>query len=123
VHTVLVTIPCEPSQLWNVRHRLRRWLEASDVPVSLQDSIVLGVHEAAANAMEHAIPCESLAIRASIENRVLTVEVTDTGRWTEEDVPDTDEGGRGLHLMRALIEHVAIHPGPAGTTVHLRQPL
>ncbi len=122
MNTVLVTIPCEAGELAEVRARLRKWLAASDVPEELQDAIVLATHEAATNAIEHAKPCTSLHVRASIEARVLTVDVTDTGQWTDAAFDD-DEGGRGLILIRELINEVQIRPSPSGTTIHLRQPL
>lgn len=99
------------------------WLEASDVFAPLQDDIVLSVNEAVTNAIQHAEDCDSIAIRASIESGLLTIDVTDTGGWKEPQAVADDESGRGLILIRALIEHVEIRPSSGGTTVHLRQPL
>jgi len=46
--------------------------------------------------------------------------IRDTGTWR----PPTDEGrGRGLPLMRELMDEVKIEPSPQGTTVTLKRRL
>jgi anti-sigma regulatory factor (Ser/Thr protein kinase) len=45
--------------------------------------------------------------------------ITDTGSWkTPSSVKNTTRG-RGIALMRGLMQEVAIKPESAGTTVHL----
>jgi hypothetical protein len=46
------------------------------------------------------------------------VTVTDHGRWRE---PRATTRGRGLPLMRALMDGVEVQPGAHGTTVTLRR--
>jgi hypothetical protein len=49
----------------------------------------------------------------------LRLSVVDTGAWKEpRDVPG-DNRGRGIALMRGLMEDLAIHPSDTGTTVHM----
>jgi hypothetical protein len=52
----------------------------------------------------------------------LYLTVVDSGRWeTPRHDADTNRG-RGVPLMRAMMQHVTITPGPVGTTddMHLR---
>jgi len=46
--------------------------------------------------------------------------VRDKGSWREGT---RAEGGRGLILMRALMDAVDVEPGPEGTTVRMRRRL
>jgi len=48
------------------------------------------------------------------------VEVRDSGTWRRER---EDDHGRGLELMRTLMDAVVIEPGAEGTTVSLRRRL
>lgn len=118
MNTVLVTIPCEATELSGVRRRLRAWLEESGVGPPLHDFIVLGVHEATANAIEHAGSSDNVQIAASIDGGRLTVDVIDTGSW-RDGAQDDDERGRGLLLIDNLAEHVDIRRHSGGTTVRL----
>jgi len=51
----------------------------------------------------------------------LTVRVRDTGRWT--DGTQSDEGGWGFCIIRALFDDVHVHGTPYGTTVIMRRAL
>ena len=44
--------------------------------------------------------------------------VRDTGGWRE---PRKSDRGRGLDLMRALMDEVELEAGDAGTTVRMRR--
>jgi anti-sigma regulatory factor (Ser/Thr protein kinase) len=118
MNSVLVTIACEASELSGLRRRLRRWLDEAGVEVATRDAVVLGVHEATANAIEHSGRSETIQVGGSIEARTLTIDVTDMGTWGERTEAD-DEGGRGLLLIRELARRVEIRAGPGGTTVRM----
>ncbi|MGO8767244.1 MAG: ATP-binding protein [Mycobacterium sp.] len=45
--------------------------------------------------------------------------IADTGSWKTPETAVKSQRGRGIRLMRALMQDVAIHPDTAGTTVHL----
>jgi anti-sigma regulatory factor (Ser/Thr protein kinase) len=79
------------------------------------------VHEATANALEHAGAPDSIAVRASVEDGLVAAEVTDLGRW-KWVVPDRDRG-RGLAIIAELVSELEIRPDPGGTTVRMVYPL
>lgn len=112
--------PAVPESAAQMRYVLERWLRENEVDsVSAQD-VVIACNEAAANAIEHAYGPSSASFRLSAAraNGEVDVSVLDTGRWR---APRGDSRGRGLMLMRALMDTVDIERGEAGTTVRMRK--
>jgi anti-sigma regulatory factor (Ser/Thr protein kinase) len=116
MNTLLMTIPADPGELSGFRRRFRTWLVASELPEDLQDETIIAVHEAMATTIEHGPAETTIAIRASLEDRVIAVEITG-GQWAP---PEIDEARR-LSLIQRLVEDVDIHPDATGTTIRLRQ--
>jgi len=82
---------------------------------------VLAVNEAAANAIEHGYRSGNgiVELTGEAQDGHLEVTITDHGSWKDGD-PDPARG-RGLDLMRTLMDDVEIRAGTVGTTVVLRQ--
>jgi PAS domain S-box-containing protein len=118
------TLPASPEQLAGLRRQLRGWLAAVGADEEAAADVLLACGEAAANAVEHAFrgdPGElSVELRLSAGPR-LTVRVADTGRWRR--VPAPGDRGRGLPLMRAVMDSVRVEPGEGGTVVTMRRRL
>jgi DNA-binding NarL/FixJ family response regulator len=68
----------------------------------LRDDALLVVSELTANAITHAK--SACLLRLSVTDSALRIEVVDTGKGTPEPQPssNTEEHGRGLHLIAAL---------------------
>ncbi|MFD7656818.1 SpoIIE family protein phosphatase [Actinosynnema sp. NPDC059797] len=122
-----LTFPAESAQLAPVRKTLRGWLEQCGLPPQAMQSVLVAAGEACANAIEHgyrgtAPDAVRLRARALVGDLYLTV--TDTGHWKTPQPELNAHRGRGVALMRALMQQVTITPGPVGTTVdmHLRIP-
>jgi anti-sigma regulatory factor (Ser/Thr protein kinase) len=101
---------------------LRRWLAhagADDLEIA---EITTACGEAATNAIEHAGTSNGARFEVSGRRDGLDVEIAvhDHGSWRTER---EDDHGRGLDLMRTLMDTVAIEPGGEGTTVSLRRRL
>jgi serine phosphatase RsbU (regulator of sigma subunit)/anti-sigma regulatory factor (Ser/Thr protein kinase) len=118
-------LPADLSTLSLVRTALDAWLTDRGVdPLTVRD-VVLATSEALANAAEHGLGggaenfvrlrCELLESGASRAEIVITVE--DQGSWRPGQ-PST-ERGRGLRIIRALVDDVTIQRD-GGTTVVLR---
>ena len=77
-----------------------------------------GGDEAACNSMEHAYGFEEATFQldAHRSNGKVSITVRDTGGWRE---PRKSDRGRGLDLMRALMDDVELEAGDAGTTVRM----
>jgi serine phosphatase RsbU (regulator of sigma subunit)/anti-sigma regulatory factor (Ser/Thr protein kinase) len=115
-----LTLPAEPEALITARRALRNWLaEVGVEPEALYD-ITLATGEACTNAIEHAYaPGEaSFDLEALRSADDVLVRVRDYGSWRE---PRGQNRGRGLKLMRTLMDDVNVRREPTGTTVELRR--
>jgi anti-sigma regulatory factor (Ser/Thr protein kinase) len=105
-----------------MRILLRRWLKYAESNDNEIAEITTATGEAAANAIEHAGSSSSapFEVAGRLEGREVEVDVRDYGGWRE---PREGDQGRGLLLMRALMDDVEVIPTPEGTTVRLRRRL
>jgi PAS domain S-box-containing protein len=114
--------PAEPESLAPMRSMLRRWLSHAGAGELEIAEITTATGEAATNAIEHAgMSADTrFEVSGSRDGRDVEIAVRDQGSWREERPGDH---GRGLDLMRTLMDTVAVEPGSAGTTVSLRRRL
>jgi serine phosphatase RsbU (regulator of sigma subunit)/anti-sigma regulatory factor (Ser/Thr protein kinase) len=115
-------VAAEPGALAELRRRLHAWLAQSGAAEEEVYDIVLATCEAAANAVEHAYgPAEArFRVRARLEAGEVTVEVHDRGAWRDQRDPLR---GRGLAVMRELMDDVSVNSDDEGTNVRLRRRL
>src|SRR5262245_38127165 len=121
-NTFQIEFPTQPEALASMRALLRRWLRYASGTDQEIAEITTAAGEAATNAIEHAgarggIPFE---LAGSLERDEVEVTVRDYGAWR---APKPGDQGRGLSLMRALMDSVEVTPSPEGTTVRLRRRL
>jgi anti-sigma regulatory factor (Ser/Thr protein kinase) len=111
----------EPS-LRAFRGTLRRWLAAAGSETEEVHDVVMAANEAIQNAIEHGHGLTRRSVQVSLRRSDEDVEVVvrDAGLWRE---PRESARGRGLPLMRALMDDVDIAAGATGTTVTLRRRL
>ena len=103
-----------------------RGFASSDV-----SDIVLAVGEACSNAVEHGHTAKGqIIVRCTFENDTLTVEIGDRGRGFDEkralesSIPAEFLGrGRGIPIMRAVMDGVRYETTKIGTTVFLEKRL
>ncbi|CCH31635.1 SpoIIE family protein phosphatase [Actinosynnema sp. NPDC047251] len=122
-----LTFAAESGQLAPVRQTLRSWLTKCGLPPQTVQSVLVAAGEACANAIEHGYrgaPGEAVRLRAEALVGDLYLKVADAGRWKTPEPELNAHRGRGVAVMRAMMEQVTVTPGPAGTTVdmHLRIP-
>ena len=113
-------LPAKPMFVAALRRRLRERLRVIGLAQDDVFDVVLAVSEAAANAIEHAADPASPSIVVDVaptDGRVI-LSVRDYGRW--KDAPPEADRGRGLELIKALVEAPSIARSPAGTTVTFR---
>jgi anti-sigma regulatory factor (Ser/Thr protein kinase) len=118
-----MAVPSVPEELRVVRQRLRDWLAVRGYSDRDAEAVILAASEAAANAIEHGYRDRSgiVEVAGEAEGNDVVVTVVDRGSW-REDAPDPARG-RGLSLMRTLMDDVDVRPSPTGTTVVLRHSL
>jgi anti-sigma regulatory factor (Ser/Thr protein kinase) len=108
-----------------VRHELCRWLEQEGVPPEAIADIVLACSEACANAMEHPRSSGRAAFELAVQLRLGTIElaVRDFGSWQPGENGDNGERGRGLDMIRSLMDEVSIVKSAEGTELTMRRRL
>jgi anti-sigma regulatory factor (Ser/Thr protein kinase) len=111
------SLPPDLSRLRGLRHQLGAWLERGGVPSDQRNAVVLAIHEAAANAIEHANG--RVTVRGARDEDKLLLVVSNTGRWKDRTFIDVGRG-RGLSLMRALMSNLEIHTESDRTTIRMR---
>jgi len=115
-----VAFPAEPESLAPIRSMLRRWLShagADEVEIA---EITTACGEAATNAIEHAGAGTPFEISGNIDGRSVEIEVRDFGAWRPAREGDR---GRGLSLMRALMDTVDVASSSKGTAVRMQRTL
>ncbi|RPK56820.1 Sensor histidine kinase TmoS [Streptomyces sp. ADI96-02] len=120
-----MSFPAESEQLAPVRKALRSWLDQCDLPPQTVQNVLVAAGEACANAIEHGHrhrPGETIRLRAEALVDDLHLSVVDSGNWKPPQPELNAHRGRGVSLMRAMMQQVTITPSPTGTTVgmHMR---
>jgi len=116
------TIPADPMQIALLRKDVRGWLTAHDVAPECVQAVLLATSEAAGNAVEHGYrdnPRGIVEVSATISDEAIEVRVADHGVWVAG--PGELARGRGLQLIRQVMDEVDIVHGPLGTTVTMRR--
>jgi anti-sigma regulatory factor (Ser/Thr protein kinase) len=117
-----VEFPAAPEALASMRALLRRWLRYVGGGEQEIAEIVTACGEAATNAIEHAGAGGDATFEVSgqLSERDVRIAIRDFGAWR---APREGDQGRGLSLMRALMDTVVVTPTPEGTTVKLERSL
>ncbi|GBG37439.1 hypothetical protein NJB14197_00250 [Mycobacterium montefiorense] len=104
------------------RDALRGWLAQAGIEPEQIQYVLTAVGEAVANAIEHGYRGQSagtVSLRATAVVDSLHVTVIDSGTWKTPRTAPGGNRGRGIILMRGLVEDITIRSTEAGTTVHL----
>ncbi len=120
------TLPAEPDSLPLLRRRLGGFLGAAGASELERYEITLTVCEAAANAIEHAYGPGDAQFEVEVEVEVavrggrVIASVRDEGSWRERR---GDQRGRGLDIMRGLMDNVDVAADREGTVVSMSRML
>jgi anti-sigma regulatory factor (Ser/Thr protein kinase) len=117
-------LTADPGALTALRRALRRWLAEVGADAAEAAEITLAANEAWQNAIEHghAFASTPIAVELALEDGVVVCTVRDRGHEGERR-SDPDRG-RGIPLMRRLMDDLELDVGGAhGGTVVLRRRL
>lgn len=111
-------VPAEPQSLRGLRHAVRRWLREIGAGEDELQAILVACGEASANVIQHAYRAGEgvLELELGMRGTDLEVIVRDTGAWRRSS---PNGGGRGLHLMRGLMDVVEVQRAEEGTVVRM----
>jgi serine/threonine-protein kinase RsbW len=124
-----LTLPSESSTVPLVRHILQYTLLQCGVESDCVGDVMLAVTEACANVVEHADGEDEYQIEVSVDGARCEIRVIDTGHGFDQalatEMPGHEaEGGRGLLLMRSLMDTLSFDSEPdTGTVVRLTKTL
>ena len=113
-------LPADPARLARVRRTVSAWARAAGLPPDTLDDLQLALGEALANAVEHAYPVsgDDDGCEYSLErdrDGSVRARVRDNGTWRPAPA-DRGFRGRGIELIGALAEDVALGPADGGGT-------
>ncbi|HET9516254.1 MAG TPA: SpoIIE family protein phosphatase [Actinoplanes sp.] len=114
-------IVADPAQIARLRKDLRGWLAAHHIDEETRHAVLLACSEAVANAIEHGYrddPGGVVEIAATVFADAVEIRVSDRGSWRPERLDAAR--GRGLDLIRQLMDQVSVERG-AGTTITMRR--
>ncbi|MGY2001753.1 ATP-binding protein [Blastococcus sp. SYSU DS1024] len=107
-----VRLPTDAHSVPLVRGLLRQALEHLAVLQPVVDEILLALTEACANVVDHAADHDVYEVDVAIDDATCRISVLDGGGGFDaeatEDAPSSplDDRGRGLVLMRALVDRL-----------------
>jgi serine/threonine-protein kinase RsbW len=115
-----VRLPVDANSVPFIRAVCRQALEHLRVAPAVVDEIALALTEACANVVQHAGPHQDYEVHVEIDDRRCRICVADSGGGFDPDRVPRDvagsvlEGGRGLVLMRALVDRLDFRLDPDG---------
>jgi serine/threonine-protein kinase RsbW len=115
------SIGADPMQIALLRKDLRSWLVGHRVDEESAEAVLLACSEAVANAIEHgyrADPFGMVEVIATVTPDAVEIRVADRGTW--RPAPADVSRGRGLQLIRQLMDQVSFERGN-GTSVTMRR--
>lgn len=120
-----VILPSESGSVPVVRRLAAQALRAFGVDGEDIDDVQLAITEACANVIDHVTETDTYEVRFELAADRCAISVLDTGDGFDpsavpEEMDVAAEDGRGLALMRALVDTMAFHSEPQdGTVVHM----
>ena len=130
--TLSLTLPRDEQTIPVSRHIVLHALDEVGAEQECVEDIALAQTEACANVVKHSGPGDEYEVRVDIDQDKCVIRVIDTGHgfdWQSlpdngDNIDSSAERGRGIQLMRALVDEVRFVSKPeAGTIVHLEKAL
>lgn len=128
--TLGLTLPRDEMSVPVARHICRDALKELGVDPECRSDIEVALTEACSNVLQHSGPGDEYQVNVSVDGRTCIIRVVDTGHGFDADTLGDmgqdlgAERGRGVGLMRALVDRIQFISKPeAGTIVHLEKVL
>ena len=125
---VSVHLPCRKKSLGKARSTVQRLANADGFDPDDAEDIALAAQEALKNIIQHACPADNtMRFTVSSLGDRLVVEVSDRGQGfdveTLEEEPSSPMAlhGRGIQLIKGLMDDVSIRSNQTGTVVHMEK--
>ncbi len=120
-------IPIDAGQLEGSRERVRMFLRVHGVDEPSAHDVLLCVHEACANALEHSRSTTAVDVELCVGPTSVSVVVADKGLGLDLDLHDPRRAptplqpdGRGLYVMACLMDELEVHID-GGTMIRMQK--
>jgi anti-sigma regulatory factor (Ser/Thr protein kinase) len=131
--TAHLLLPCRSDSVPTLRALLHRDLERWEIPAEVADAILLATGEAVTNAVVHGSWGQQdsvMVVRWSVVDGVFSFSVQDRGPGFDSSrtamsrrAHPSQNRGRGLYIMHALMDRVVVDSGLGGTRIMLEKAL
>jgi serine/threonine-protein kinase RsbW len=128
--TLALNLPRDEQSVPVARRIVDTSMRAVGVEGGCVDDVTLALTEACTNVLKHSGPGDEYEVRVKLCDSLCSIEVADIGRGfdfstlEEGDASMEAERGRGVQLMRMLVDRVRFQSKPqAGSVVHLEKTL
>jgi serine/threonine-protein kinase RsbW len=128
--TLTLCLPRDEQTVPAARRLVRACIAEAGVDDEVRGDIEVALSEACTNVLKHSGPGDEYDVKLDLDDRAVVIRVVDTGRGFDHDsLADarsdvSAERGRGIELMRALMDTLEFTSVPeSGTVVHLEKEL
>jgi anti-sigma regulatory factor (Ser/Thr protein kinase) len=125
---LMLSIPSNPRYLCTLRAFCSSLLEALGFHRTETDRVILAVHEACTNVIEHGYAgdmTQRIDVTVLVTARDVTIEIRDYGKKQDVEaikpraLHDVRPRGLGTHFMRSIMDDVTYNSSDAGTLVRM----
>jgi serine/threonine-protein kinase RsbW len=126
--TLTLCLPRDEQTVTMARHIASSAMDEIGVDEDAVHDIAVALTEACTNVLKHSGPGDEYEVTLEVDDQQCTIRVVDTGHGFDSaalglaHADSSAEQGRGIELMRALVDQVRFISRPeAGTVVHLEK--
>jgi serine/threonine-protein kinase RsbW len=123
-------MPRDPVTVPVTRRTVDSALEAIGVAAECRDDVSIAVTEACSNVVRHARDAVDYTVTVTATATACTIDVRDAGRGVDARFARArgsaqpgegalSESGRGLSIVRAVMDAVQVVAGPGGVAIHM----
>jgi anti-sigma regulatory factor (Ser/Thr protein kinase) len=124
---LLLELSADFAALSRLRDQLRRFLAEANVEETAREDLLLVATELCTNAIEASPDAEPVEVRATVDGQALRLSVANVAAtFGDHDVPELRHGslqerGRGLAIVRSLVDTMAMSSAGGRTVVNTMQ--
>ena len=130
---LVLRLPRDPVTIPVTRRTVDCALEAIGVTEDCRGDVSLALTEVCANVVRHAVESDDYTVTVTATANRCTIDVCDSGTGLPPDVTARrlgprrpgagSESGRGLSIVRAVMDAVQVVTGPGGVAIHMAKQL
>ncbi len=123
---LVLRLPRDPVTVPVTRRTVDGALDAIGVSDDCRGDVSLALTEVCANVVQHAHESDDYTVTVTATANRCTIDVCDSGTGLPRDVAENarragppSENGRGLGIVRAVMDAVQVVAGPSGVAIHM----